>query len=515
MSSTWSEGYVTDVGYTFGYYPELNPLRVRLALLSGGCIPPSIGHACELGFGQGVTVNMHSVDPAVEWYGTDFAPSQVAFARRLASSDTVANRLSASSFQDYIHLSHLPDLDFICLHGIFSWISDANKIAIVDFIDKKLKVGGVVYVSYNTLPGWTALLPLRELFSEFARGGVASHTDVISRMEATLAFTQKVIDTNPAYTRAHPVVLERFNTILKQPKTYLAHEYLNGNWNPMSFPQMHSWMSQARLDYVCSANLVEHIDDLHLNAAQKEMLAATADPVFRQFLRDIFTNQAFRKDLWIKGARRPGQQAIDLLWRDLHFMLIRHREDIPRKIQGTISEGELGPIYDGVIALLEAEGPVSFGRLADELATKGVLVAALKQMLLVLISLGAVAVVNDEMSADRAAPSSATLNRKIVDLAVLGGDISYVSSPLTAGAVGLGRFDQLFLRAHCAGATTPQACAESVWAILVSQGQKLMKDGVVLEAVEDNLAELTSQAESFLSRQLPLLERLAVNVAPA
>ena len=29
--SDWSAGYVADIGYTHGYYTELNPLRVRLA----------------------------------------------------------------------------------------------------------------------------------------------------------------------------------------------------------------------------------------------------------------------------------------------------------------------------------------------------------------------------------------------------------------------------------------------------------------------------------------------------
>jgi hypothetical protein len=26
----WTAGYVADIGYTYGYYTELNPLRVRL-----------------------------------------------------------------------------------------------------------------------------------------------------------------------------------------------------------------------------------------------------------------------------------------------------------------------------------------------------------------------------------------------------------------------------------------------------------------------------------------------------
>jgi len=32
----WTAGYVADIGYTYGYYQELNPLRARLALLNAG-----------------------------------------------------------------------------------------------------------------------------------------------------------------------------------------------------------------------------------------------------------------------------------------------------------------------------------------------------------------------------------------------------------------------------------------------------------------------------------------------
>ena len=30
--SDWTEGYFTDVGYTFGYYRELNPLHAKITL---------------------------------------------------------------------------------------------------------------------------------------------------------------------------------------------------------------------------------------------------------------------------------------------------------------------------------------------------------------------------------------------------------------------------------------------------------------------------------------------------
>ena len=59
-------------------------------------------------------------------------------------------------------------MDYVGLHGIWSWISDENRAVIVDFVRRKLKVGGVLYVSYNTQPGWAAMVPLRDLFVEHA-----------------------------------------------------------------------------------------------------------------------------------------------------------------------------------------------------------------------------------------------------------------------------------------------------------------------------------------------------------
>ena len=41
--SDWTDGYVADIDYTYGYYPELNPLRARLALLNKGLALPGLG----------------------------------------------------------------------------------------------------------------------------------------------------------------------------------------------------------------------------------------------------------------------------------------------------------------------------------------------------------------------------------------------------------------------------------------------------------------------------------------
>ena len=54
--SNWHAGYTAETAYTYGYYTELNPLAHTVAAAELGIQPPKVSTACELGFGQGVTV---------------------------------------------------------------------------------------------------------------------------------------------------------------------------------------------------------------------------------------------------------------------------------------------------------------------------------------------------------------------------------------------------------------------------------------------------------------------------
>src|SRR5205814_6380390 len=83
--SDWTEGYVADIDYTYGYYEELNPRRLLVPFLNVGLQPPDIATACELGYGQGLSVAIHAAASPVSWYGTDFNPAHAAFAQSLAA----------------------------------------------------------------------------------------------------------------------------------------------------------------------------------------------------------------------------------------------------------------------------------------------------------------------------------------------------------------------------------------------------------------------------------------------
>ena len=356
---------MVDIGYTFGYYTELNPLRLRLAFLNAGLAVPDSGAACELGFGQGMSANLHAAASITQWHGTDFNPSQAGFAQELASVSGAAAQLHDDAFADFCARPGLPDFDYIGLHGIWSWISDANRAVIVDFVRRKLKVGGVLYISYNTLPGWATFAPMRHLLTQHAATLGADGVGIVSRIDGALDFAGKLLATNPVYARANPTVPERLNKVNGQNRHYLAHEYFNADWHPMYFADMARWLEPAKVGYACSANLLDHVDAINLTAEQQELLKSLPDAQTRETVRDFLVNQQFRKDYWVKGARRlsPLEQAEAL--RALRFVLVARAKKQSDKLNAHLMLKARGSAELSYLASPVTGGGVTVGRFAQ------------------------------------------------------------------------------------------------------------------------------------------------------
>ena len=202
--TNWTSGYVADVGYTHGFYRELTPTFLAFAALANGRVPHDTGAPftyCELGSGQGLSMNiLASANPHGHFYATDFNPGQIAGARALAGEARIGNlRFYDTAFAEFADEPSLPaEFDFIALHGIYSWISEENRAAIVDFIRRKLKVGGMVYISYNALPGWASGMPLRRIFFEQAN---QSRGATEERIGQALEFVNKLKTAQAGYSR--------------------------------------------------------------------------------------------------------------------------------------------------------------------------------------------------------------------------------------------------------------------------------------------------------------------------
>lgn len=508
--SDWTSGYVADIGYTYGYYSELNPLRASFALTSAGYGPPKSGHHCELGFGQGLSVNMHAAASGQAWWGTDFNPAQAAFAQELAQASGAQAHLTDEAFADFCARSDLPDFDSIGLHGIWSWINDDNRAVIVDFIRRKLKVGGVLYISYNTQPGWAAMVPLRDLLTEHAAVMGSPGQGILGRIDQSMQFAERLMASNPAYARANPQAEQRLKMLKNQNRQYLAHEYFNRDWWPMSFSRMAQWMDGCKLGYVCSAHFIDHIDALNLTQAQQELLKSVPDEGFKQTVRDFCVNQQFRRDYWVKGARRLQAVQQQALLQSQQLVLVSPVAQVNLKVTGAQGEASMQEaVYRPLLEAMASHQPMSLGQLSHAVAAK-VPKPAVLQAVQVLLGKGDVALAQDAERTATAQGTTRALNRHLRQLAVGSGDVQYQASPVTGGGVVVNRMQQLFLQAMDQGATQPLLWAMHAWKVLDQQGQRLVKDGVTMQDPESNQKELLQQAQEFADQRLPILRALQV-----
>lgn len=507
----WTEGYIAEIGYLFEYFNELNPLRYRLAFLNQGIVLPEVSTACELGFGQGISVNIHSVASNVDWWGTDFNPSQAEFARSLGQESGKKIHLSDESFEDFCIRDDLPEFDFIAMHGIWTWISDKNRAIISDFIRRKLKVGGVFYISYNTQPGWAQFIPLRSILFEHTQVMSASGQGVVSRVDAAIEFTDRLFASNPAYSRINPSVLERFNKIKKQNRHYLAHEYFNKDWQPMLISELAKWMETAKVSYVCSAHLLRNLDFIDLTIEQQNILAEIHDPIFKETVRDYIINQQFRSDYWVKGLRIISEHERLEVIRKQRIILTAYRPNVSLSVKGFLGEATLmEEIYKPVLDVLGDYQIKTVEQIETILKPLGIDIGKIWQAIIVLAGKDVLAPVQEEALINEIKPKTDRFNLHILKSAIYNQTVNWIASPFTGAGYKLSRFEQLFLLAYLQNDKQPAEWASFVWEILKTQNQRLIKDGKPIETTEENLNELIRQAHDFAVIQLPVLKGLGI-----
>jgi SAM-dependent methyltransferase len=509
--SDWTSGYVANIGYTYGYYSELNPLRIKLAFLNAGLVPPDQGSHCELGYGQGISTNIHAAASGSTWHATDFNPAQAGFAQSIARISGANAYLTDEDFACFCNRPDLPDFDSIGLHGIWSWISDENRSVIVDFIRRKLKVGGVLYISYNTQPGWAAMLPIRNLLNEHSDVMGAPGQGIVSRIDSALDFTDRLFATNPNFAKANPLIIDRLKGITAQNRNYLAHEYFNRDWHPMAFSQLAQWLMPAKIDYACSANYIDHIDEVNLTPEQKIFLSEIPDAMFRETVRDFMVNQQFRRDYWVKGLRKLNSLEQTEAYRVQKVILVQPINEVSLKVTGALGEALLqDAIYNPILEVLSDHKAKTLHQIEQQVKNQGVTFAQVVQAVIILAGVGHLAAVQDEAIASKAKKQTDKINMYLIDKARGTGDIGYLASPLTGGGVAVGRFQQLFLLALSQGKKQPDEWAQLAWQVLAMQGQKIVKDGKTLDTPEENLAELVEQAQVFAEKQLPIIKALLI-----
>ena len=321
----WGKGYVTDIEYTEHFYAAQAPHVLALTALFNACESPDLdaGFAyCELGCGRGLTsLLLAAVNPKGIFHAVDFNPASIARAdarARAAGLDNIT--FHERSFETLSEPSAgLPMFDVVTMHGVWSWISPELQRAITAFLKSHLKPGGLVYISYNSLPAWNDVIPLQRLLRDLALAQPGRSDQAAGNAIAMLnrLAEKKVIP--PRFQDA----LKRLNLAVHgNDLTYLVHEYLHAGWSPYYFTDVASALAEAKLSYVGSTNLPMNFWNIGLSEEQRVLLSGIEPAELRETLKEFCTNSWFRQDVFVRGPRGMTDARRQPLLNDLFFAQI-------------------------------------------------------------------------------------------------------------------------------------------------------------------------------------------------
>jgi len=188
-----------------------------------------------------------------------------------------------------------------------------------------------------------------------------------------------------------------------------------------------------------------------------------------------------------------------------------HRPDVSLKLAGALGEATMSEaVYNPILDLLADHTPRTLQQIEVGVKDKNISFAQLMQAVLALLGAGHLAPVQEDMHISKAKSHTHKINQHLISKARASGEISYLVSPVTGGGMMVSRFAQLFLLARLQGKKRPDEWAQFVWEILAMQGQRLTKEGAIIDSADENIAELSSQAQQFQQKQLAILEALQI-----
>ncbi|ATG37202.1 putative methyltransferase [Phaeobacter piscinae] len=514
----WTSGYVAELDYTHDFFHEMTPSRLAFAALSRGHrhgLDDNRLTYCELGCGQGFTANLlAAANPHVDVHAMDFNPAHIAGAHRLAREAAVPNvTFYERSFEDFEEEATLPNsFDVIALHGVYSWVSRENQERIIDFIARRLKPGGLVYISYNTQPGWAPSMPLRRLLTDRAAQGNGS---LEQRIDEALDFAERLKLADAGFFASNPGQLTRLSEMKSMSRNYLAHEFFNKDWTPFHFADVADDLAQAKLEFMGAANPLDHIDDICLSRPQQALLAEESNSVRREGLRDILLNEQFRADVFVRGWLPQTQRGGVGGWFQTPFALARHYGTGPLKVNWRKGDIALeASQYEPVLQAL-SDGHHTVRALLEQGVFSDMTWGDITRMLTILTGAGYIVPCLPQAGyADRIVRCR-DFNMAVCKNAEDSERLGFLASPVTGGGVAVDRMEQLFLLAQSEGHQTPNDWATFVWRILEPQGQRLEQEGRVLDLPEENLAVLRARAHAFSARRLGILAGLGVSLLQA
>jgi len=291
-----------EVPYTSAAFHVSAPEHLRAVAHLFGLQAPALDGArvLELGCAAGGNLVPFAVrHPGAEVVGIDLSPLQIDAGRRAVEAMGLRNvRLIQGSLAELD--ADLGQFDYILCHGVYSWVPDDVRAAILRVCNERLTPDGIAYVSYNTYPGWKAKEIVRDAM--LLRGGDRANA------QEQLAYARGMVEF--LHEQAAPgsvlstVMNEHIGLIRDGEDFYLSHEYLELCNAPCYFRDFVTAARAEGLEYLGDATVASMFARNYGATAEAALIAECGgDQVTLEQLMDFLHNRTFRQSLLVRADR--------------------------------------------------------------------------------------------------------------------------------------------------------------------------------------------------------------------
>ena len=298
-----------ELPYISAAFPETSPARLEaLASFLSLTPPPSkTAKVLEIGCSYGGNLFPFAIaNPQAKVLGIDLSEVQINKAKELAAQMRVDNiEFKAKDICDFTDadVRDYGKFDYIICHGVYSWVPDVVKDAILKTIKRFLSPNGVAYVSYNVYPGWKIKDTIRD-FLIFGTKGIEDRTTKVAKAREHLRALGEYAKFCKTDGQVSKILIDydalefHIEEILKMGDSYIMHEYLEVFNNPIYFKDFATHLDQNGLAYLTEVSL----DDVFRSNLGLEQFDNYIDSNFgsridREQALDFLTGKIFRASL--------------------------------------------------------------------------------------------------------------------------------------------------------------------------------------------------------------------------
>ncbi len=194
MDPSLREIYLNGI-YPVMSHPSADPLIHWLEARRCGveAINPRASNILEIGCGTGFHLtSLANRWPESTFVGIDSSTVSIRQAEARAKRVGFKNlRFIPAAIEDLEPQN--TKYDYIIVHGLFSWVSDEVKLAVMDFLGKNLAANGIGNLSFNVVAGWRERMKVVEKARAVAAAGNVNEMTALAVLNDALQGTEKLI----------------------------------------------------------------------------------------------------------------------------------------------------------------------------------------------------------------------------------------------------------------------------------------------------------------------------------